>query len=123
MQSAAIKSERLVKWAAEPTWVGEKIKLQKHRSFNRLEMFRLPNGDTIHHRAWNGLAKAPTLEILQFQARKVGLIIPPFPAQNVVADIQKNIERLRAIDAEFHRPAIEFHCSEIERLSRLFSRS
>lgn len=120
MQSAAFKSQRIVFGAAEPTYVGEKIKRQKERSFHRLRLHEVPAGDSVLHNAWNGRAGAPTLEILEIQAQKVGVVVPPF-AHEVMTEIQKNIERLRAIDAEFHRPQIEFYCAEIERLARLFA--
>ena len=122
MNSVALKCERIVKIAAEPSYVDEKIKERKRRSFNRLRLFEFANGDSLHHKSWNGQGGPSHLVVLQEQADKVGLVLPP-PFHAVIADLQREIEALRQIDAEYHQFEIQHRCDEIERLIRMFGRS
>jgi hypothetical protein len=121
VQSVALRAQRIVKFAAEPTYVGEKIKRQRLRSFDRLQMFRLDAGWSKHENAWHGRAGAPTLTVIESQAEKVGLEVP-IPPYEIIRELQRSIEGLRQIDAEFHMPQIEFYASEIERLSKMLVR-
>ena len=121
MNSVAVKCKRIVQIAAEPTYVDEKIKERKRRSFNRLRLFEFPNGDSLHHKAWNNQGGPSHLAVLQEQADKVGLVLPP-PFHAVIADLQREIASLRQIDAPFHAFEIQHRCDEIEKLMRMLDR-
>lgn len=121
MKSVALQCQRISHLAAEPTYVGEKIKEQKGRSFNRLRLHEFDNGDSILHKSWNGQGGPTHLVLLQGQADKIGLVIPP-PFHAIIAEMQSKIEGLRHINAEFHAPQIQFYCDEIERLMRVINR-
>ena len=73
MKSVAVKAQNIVLLAAEPSFPGERVSVQKERAFRRLRLHQVPAGDSKLHNAWNGRAGFPTLETLQQQAELVGL--------------------------------------------------